>query len=102
MPVPDPQVQRTRERILLAGDPPSPIDPPTGCRFHTRCPIAQLPRCSDQDPELREIAPDHFAACHFAKPFPIDIDSVATVGVTGSPEGASDVRATAEAAGNEG
>jgi len=74
VPVPDPRVQRTRQRILLPGDPPSPIDPPTGCRFHTRCPIAQFPICAEQCPELKEIEPGHSAACHFAKPFPIDIE----------------------------
>jgi oligopeptide transport system ATP-binding protein len=76
VPVPDPKLQRTRERILLQGDPPSPIDPPSGCNFHTRCPIAQFPICSDQVPELREVAPGHQASCHFAKPFPIDITKV--------------------------
>ena len=70
VPVPDPDVQKTRERIILAGDPPSPIDPPTGCRFHTRCPIAQA-ICSTDAPELREVAPGHRCACHFAEKFPI-------------------------------
>ena len=75
VPVPDPNVQRTRKRILLEGDVPSPIDPPTGCRFHTRCPIAQLPICAEQTPELRSVGDEHFAACHFAKPFPIEESS---------------------------
>lgn len=70
VPVPDPDIQKTRKRIILAGDPPSPIDPPTGCRFHTRCPIAQA-KCSQEQPEWREVAPGHFCACHFASPFPI-------------------------------
>jgi len=78
VPVPDPKVQRTRERILLKGDPPSPIDPPSGCRFHTRCPIAQFPICSDVEPELRAVQPGHRAACHFAKPHPIDIAAIDT------------------------
>ncbi|MDA3937251.1 MAG: dipeptide ABC transporter ATP-binding protein [Actinomycetota bacterium] len=72
VPVPDPELQRKRERIILQGDVPSPINPPEGCRFHTRCPIAQ-PVCSQKEPELRDVAPGQKAACHFAKPFPIDL-----------------------------
>lgn len=62
-PVPDPK--RKRERIVLAGDVPSPIRPPDGCRFHTRCLYAEK-ICREQEPELREIRRDHFAACFFA------------------------------------
>ena len=75
VPVPDPDVQRSRERIILAGDPPSPIDPPSGCRFHTRCPIAQE-ICSREKPEMREVAPGHHCACHVAKPFPLQGSSI--------------------------
>lgn len=63
VPIPDPEVSRSRKRIILEGDIPSPMNPPTGCRFHTRCPYA-IPRCSGEVPEWRELAPAHFAACH--------------------------------------
>ncbi len=62
-PVPDPK--RKRERIVLPGDVPSPISPPPGCRFHTRCLYAE-PTCKEQEPALREIRENHFAACFFA------------------------------------
>ena len=72
IPVPDPEVEDRRERILLAGDLPSPAAPPTGCRFHTRCPWRQPTRCHDERPELREIvlprvSPGHRVACHWAE-----------------------------------
>ncbi|GHU93446.1 ABC transporter ATP-binding protein [Clostridia bacterium] len=63
VPIPDPVKSRASHRVILQGDIPSPIDPPSGCRFHTRCPNA-MPRCSEEQPEFRELAPDHFAACH--------------------------------------
>ena len=63
IPVPDPT--RTRNRIILEGDVPSPAKPPTGCRFHPRCPIAR-PNCAVDEPELLEKAPQHWVACHYA------------------------------------
>jgi len=68
IPVPDPAVERDREPILLAGEIPSPVNPPSGCRFHTRCPIARAPGiCSEQEPELEPHGHrDQLAACHFA------------------------------------
>jgi oligopeptide transport system ATP-binding protein len=62
VPVPDPQVEATRQRIMLEGDVPSPINPPAGCRFHTRCPYA-IEVCKEVVPQLVEIKPAHFAAC---------------------------------------
>ncbi len=67
IPVPDPEVEDTRERILLTGDLPSPADPPTGCRFSTRCPFVQATRCTTERPELREVARGHKVACHYAE-----------------------------------
>ena len=62
VPIPDPTVKR--KRIMLQGDVPNPIHPPSGCHFHTRCPIAR-PDCAQRDPELRESRPGHWVACHY-------------------------------------
>ncbi|MCE2690792.1 MAG: dipeptide ABC transporter ATP-binding protein [Rubrivivax sp.] len=63
VPIPDPTIKR--KRIMLQGDVPSPINPPTGCHFHTRCPKAQHPRCSTEKPELKQAADGHWVSCHF-------------------------------------
>ena len=68
IPVPDPKIQRGRRLVELAGEIPSPIKPPSGCRFHTRCPIARLPTpCAEVEPPLEEKARRHLAACHFSQ-----------------------------------
>ncbi len=60
IPIPNPKLKR--KRIILTGDVPSPLNPPAGCRFHTRCPVA-MPQCSEQEPEYREACPGHWVAC---------------------------------------
>ncbi|GGE26981.1 ABC transporter ATP-binding protein [Pullulanibacillus camelliae] len=66
VPLPHPETQRNREKIKLKGDLPSPLNPPTGCRFHTRCPLAQE-RCKREEPAWREVDAKHWVACHFAE-----------------------------------
>jgi oligopeptide/dipeptide ABC transporter ATP-binding protein len=68
VPMPDPRI--SRKRIILSGDVPSPVNPPAGCRFHTRCPYAEA-RCRTEVPAMKQIAPGHFAACHLREGTPI-------------------------------
>lgn len=67
VPVPDPHERRTEP--MPAGEIPDALDPPSGCRFHPRCPIARLEHCSAEEPQLRELRPDHWVACHYAEDF---------------------------------
>jgi peptide/nickel transport system ATP-binding protein len=67
VPIPDPEVERERETILLAGDLPSPANPPPACRFHTRCPFVQDTRCREDEPPLRQLEGGHWVACHWAE-----------------------------------
>jgi oligopeptide/dipeptide ABC transporter ATP-binding protein len=64
IPVPDPKFKR--QRIILPGDVPSPLNPPSGCRFHPRCPVA-IERCKTDDPPLEELKPGHWVACWVAR-----------------------------------
>lgn len=63
IPIPNPRLKR--ERVILTGDVPSPINPPSGCRFHTRCPVV-VEQCKVDEPAFREVVPGHFVACHLA------------------------------------
>lgn len=65
IPIPDPEVEQQRDRIVLSGDLPSPVNPPSGCQFHTRCPIA-TDKCKHDEPKLLEVRKGHYAACHYA------------------------------------
>jgi oligopeptide/dipeptide ABC transporter ATP-binding protein len=69
VPMPDPEAKR--QRIILQGDVPSPINPPSGCRFHTRCPYV-MARCKSEEPQMREVKPGHEVACHLR-----DVDGAA-------------------------
>ena len=76
VPVPDPKIEAGRQRIVLEGDVPSPINPPQGCRFHTRCPY-MIEACKQVVPPLIEVKPSHFAACIRISPEQPDIEKVA-------------------------
>jgi oligopeptide transport system ATP-binding protein len=66
VPIPDPNIERRRSRVILQGDVPSPVSPPSGCRFHPRCPFAR-PDCSQAEPPLEEVQPRHWVACFYWK-----------------------------------
>jgi oligopeptide/dipeptide ABC transporter ATP-binding protein len=67
--IPVPEPEHRRERLALSGEIPTALDPPSGCNFRTRCPIAE-PRCAEQEPQLVEVAPEHFVSCMVVAPHP--------------------------------
>ena len=85
VPMPDPEAKR--QRIILQGDVPSPINPPSGCRFHTRCPYAE-PRCKVEEPMMREVKPGHHVACHLR-----DVDTAVFAAARASNGAAAEPRA---------
>jgi oligopeptide transport system ATP-binding protein len=99
IPIPDPAVEARRRRIILKGDVPSPVNPPTGCRFHTRCwlreRLGRPQECETIDPEFRTLAPSHEVACHFAEnvdgsPEQIQAIGARSGGASGATEPAAD------------
>jgi len=79
VPIPDPERGQARQRVILQGDVPSPIDPPPGCPFHPRCPKAIFPLCQTEMPLLRDMGEGHVAACHFPLTGPDDLLAAAAV-----------------------
>jgi oligopeptide/dipeptide ABC transporter ATP-binding protein len=86
VPIPDPVVEATRKRMVLQSDVPSPINPPQGCRFHTRCPF-MVAACRTVVPQLVEVKPDHFAACIRISPEQPHIEQVAPGATPGLASG---------------
>jgi len=85
IPIPDPEIEAKRRRIVLEGDVPSALNPPSGCRFHTRCPYA-VQACREVVPQLIEIKPNHFAACIRISPIQPDITQVAPDALQAGPK----------------
>ena len=85
VPIPDPEIESRRHRIILKGDVPSPVDPPSGCRFHTRCwlrgRLGNPERCTTEDPGLRTLAVGHEVACHFAEQVDGSIEQRQAIGL---------------------
>lgn len=84
VPYPDPEIERTHQRIILHGEVPSPVHPPSGCRFHTRCPIAS-DRCRTEVPALRRLASGHDVACHYAESSQAKMAAAVPAGVLSLP-----------------
>jgi oligopeptide transport system ATP-binding protein len=106
IPIPDPAVEATRRRIILAGDVPSPVNPPSGCRFHTRCwlrtRLGNPERCTTEDPALRSLVVGHEVACHFAEAVAGSVEQMQAVGAqtaarAGAPGGTSAARGSGAA-----
>jgi oligopeptide transport system ATP-binding protein len=91
VPVPDPQIEATRQRIVLEGDVPSPINPPSGCPFHTRCPYA-IDVCKEVVPQLVQIKPAHFAACIRISPSQPHIENVPPGAAPGLESGVTEAK----------
>jgi len=95
VPIPDPKVERRRRRIILRGDVPSPVNPPSGCHFHTRCWLRERlgnpDRCSSEAPQLRVLATGHEVSCHFAEDVDGSREQLQATGRGGSAETADKV-----------
>ncbi|TAM72302.1 MAG: ATP-binding cassette domain-containing protein [Chloroflexota bacterium] len=103
IPIPDPGVEAHRRRIILKGDVPSPVNPPAGCRFHTRCWLRERlgnpARCVEEDPALRVLGEGHEVACHFAESVDGSAEQVQATGRTAAPAGAAVPAASSAGAG---